>query len=80
VRNTGLTVKQGTYYFGLVFPIAAALRLLPKGAQPSPPRSQLKQHHPLVNTILKTLCNIELPFMGANRLAGLTVFVLAQKP
>ncbi|QZP35789.1 class I SAM-dependent methyltransferase [Pseudomonas sp. DR48] len=80
VRNCGLTVKQGAYYFGLVFPIAATLRLLPKGAQPSPPRSQLKQHHPLVNTILKTLCNIELPFMGANRLAGLTVFVLAQKP
>jgi 2-polyprenyl-3-methyl-5-hydroxy-6-metoxy-1,4-benzoquinol methylase len=80
VRNTGLTVKQGAYYFGLVFPIAATLRLLPKGAQPSPPRSQLKQHHPLVNTILKTLCSVELPFMGANRLAGLTVFVLAQKP
>jgi 2-polyprenyl-3-methyl-5-hydroxy-6-metoxy-1,4-benzoquinol methylase len=80
VRNTGLTVKQGAYYFGLVFPIAATLRLLPKGAQPSPPRSQLKQHHPLVNTMLKTLCSVELPFMGANRLAGLTVFVLAQKP
>lgn len=80
VRNTGLTVKQGAYYFGLVFPIAATQRLLPKGAQPSPPRSQLKQHHPLVNTILKTLCSVELPFMGANRLAGLTVFVLAQKP
>ena len=79
-RDAGLNVIQGTYYFGLVFPIAATLRLLPKGAQPSPPRSQLKQHHPLVNTVLKTLCSVELPFMGANRLAGLTVFVLAQKP
>ncbi|PKH22138.1 methyltransferase [Pseudomonas sp. 43NM1] len=79
-RDAGLTVKQGAYYFGAVFPIAATLRLLPKGAQPSPPRSQLKQHHPAVNSILKTLCGIELPFMRANRLAGLTVFVLAQKP
>ncbi|MHC8390798.1 class I SAM-dependent methyltransferase [Pseudomonas sp. MDT2-39-1] len=79
-RDAGLNVKQGAYYFGLVFPIAATLRLLPSGAQPSPPRSQLKQHHPLVNTMLKTLCSVELPFMGANRLAGLTVFVLAQKP
>jgi 2-polyprenyl-3-methyl-5-hydroxy-6-metoxy-1,4-benzoquinol methylase len=79
-RDTGLTVKQGAYYFGLVFPIAAILRLSPKGAQPSPSRSQLKQHHPLVNTLLKTLCSIELPFMSVNRLAGLTVFVLAQKP
>ncbi|MGW8465251.1 class I SAM-dependent methyltransferase [Pseudomonas sp. CLCA07] len=79
-RAAGLTVQQGAYYFGLVFPIAATLRLLPKGAQPSPPRSQLKRHHPLVNTLLKSLCSIELPFMNANRLAGLTVFVLAQKP
>lgn len=79
-REAGLTVKKGAYYFGAVFPIAATLRLLPQGAQPSSPRSQLKQHHPLVNTLLKTLCSFELPLMGANRLAGLTVFVLAQKP
>lgn len=79
-KDAGLTVRQGAYYFGLVFPIAATLRLMPKDAQPSPPRSQLKRHHPLVNRLLKTLCSIELPFMGANRLAGLTVFCLAQKP
>jgi 2-polyprenyl-3-methyl-5-hydroxy-6-metoxy-1,4-benzoquinol methylase len=79
-RTAGLTVQQGAYYFGLVFPIAAILRLLPQGAHSSPPRSQLKRHHPLVNSVLKTLCRIELPFMNANRLAGLTVFVLAQKP
>jgi 2-polyprenyl-3-methyl-5-hydroxy-6-metoxy-1,4-benzoquinol methylase len=79
-KDAGLTVRQGAYYFGLVFPIAATLRLLPKGVQSSPPRSQLKRHHPLVNALLKTLCSIELPFMGANRLAGLTVFCLAQKP
>lgn len=80
VRDAGLTVMQGAYYFGLVFPIAATLRLLPIGAQPSAPRSQLKRHHPLVNTLLKTLCTIERPFMGVNRLAGLTVFCLARKP
>lgn len=79
-KDAGLTVQQGAYYFGLVFPIAATLRLLPKTAQSSPPRSQLKRHHPLVNWLLKTLCRIELPFMGANRLAGLTVFCLARKP
>lgn len=79
-KDAGLTVQQGAYYFALVFPIAATLRLLSKAAQPSPARSQLKRHHPLVNRLLKTLCRIELPFMGANRLAGLTVFCLAQKP
>ncbi|EXF92956.1 methyltransferase [Pseudomonas fluorescens HK44] len=79
-RSAGLTVMQGAYYFALVFPIAAILRLLPIGAQPPTPRSQLKRHHPLVNTLLKTLCSIELPFMGVNRLAGLPVFCLARKP
>jgi hypothetical protein len=73
-------VQRGAYYFGAVFPIAAALRLLARGRQGSAPRSQLKRHHPLVNTVLKTLCKLELPLMGMNRLAGLSVFVLARKP
>ncbi|WP_456023263.1 class I SAM-dependent methyltransferase [Pseudomonas protegens] len=79
-RDAGLTVQRGTYYFGAVFPIAAALRLLPQSTQTQPARSQLKRHHPLVNGVLKTLCSLELPLMGINRLAGLSVFVLAQKP
>ncbi|UVK89781.1 class I SAM-dependent methyltransferase [Pseudomonas sp. B21-051] len=79
-RDAGLTVQRGAYYFGAVFPIAAALRLLPKGPQAAAPQSQLKRHHPLVNGVLKTLCSLELPLMGINRLAGLSVFVLARKP
>ncbi|MCU0072656.1 class I SAM-dependent methyltransferase [Pseudomonas koreensis] len=79
-RKAGLTVERGVYYFGAVFPIALASRLIPGGARGSAPRSQLRKHHPLVNTLLKTLCNLELPLMGMNRLAGLSVFVLARKP
>ena len=79
-RDAGLTVQRGAYYFGAVFPLAAALRLLPKGPQAAAPQSQLKRHHPLVNGVLKTLCSLELPLMGMNRLAGLSVFVLARKP
>ncbi|MBV4547148.1 class I SAM-dependent methyltransferase [Pseudomonas triticicola] len=78
--DAGLTVQRGAYYFGAVFPIAAALRLMPQGSQTAEPQSQLKRHHPLVNSVLKTLCRLELPLMGRNRLAGLSVFVLAQKP
>lgn len=79
-RDAGLTVQRGAYYFGAVFPIAAALRLLPQASRDVSPQSQLKRHHPLVNTVLKTLCRLELPLMGMNRLAGLSVFVLARKP
>ncbi|SIR77300.1 Methyltransferase domain-containing protein [Pseudomonas sp. B10] len=78
--DAGLTVQRGAYYFGAVFPIAAALRLMPQGSQTTRPQSQLKRHHPWVNSVLKTLCRLELPLMGSNRLAGLSVFVLAQKP
>ena len=78
--DAGLTVQRGAYYFGAVFPIAAALRLIPQGSQTARPQSQVKLHHPWVNSVLKTLCRLELPLMGRNRLAGLSVFVLAQKP
>ncbi|MBV4484060.1 class I SAM-dependent methyltransferase [Pseudomonas sp. SWRI153] len=78
--DAGLTVQRGAYYFGAVFPIAAALRLLPQGSRGVKPQSQLKRHHPLVNTALKALCRLELRLMGMNRVAGLSVFVLAQKP
>ncbi|WP_053143561.1 bifunctional 2-polyprenyl-6-hydroxyphenol methylase/3-demethylubiquinol 3-O-methyltransferase UbiG [Pseudomonas sp. P97.38] len=80
VAQAGLQVQQGAYYFGLVFPIAAGLRLVQRSTSSEAPKSQLARHHPWVNGVLKALCSLERPFMGANRLAGLTVFCLAQKP
>jgi SAM-dependent methyltransferase len=80
VRNAGLHVRCGAYYFGMVFPIAAALRLAQKfGGRSRPARSQLSRHGPIANTILKVLCNVELPVMRMNRTAGLTVFCCADK-
>lgn len=81
VNSSGLQVKSACYYFGLVFPLAASLRWLQKASsRPSPARSQLQPHHPLVNAALKTACLAEIPFMRFNRLAGLSVFCLAEKP
>ena len=79
VAQAGLQVHKSAYYFGLVFPIAAAVRLLQRNTSGAP-ASSLTRHHPLVNGVLKSLCSLELAFMGANRVAGLTVFCLAQKP
>jgi len=76
-EKAGLTVERGAYYFGAVFPMAVASRLIPGS---STPRSQLKKHHPLVNALLKALCRLELPLMNLNRVAGLSVFVLVRKP
>ena len=80
VASAGLRVKSGSYYFGMVFPIATTLRLANKWRRNGggPARSQLTRHHPLINITLATLCQSELPFMRLNRFAGLTVFCLAE--
>jgi hypothetical protein len=82
VERAGLTVELGTYYFGGVFPIAAAIRLvnncIHRGSKQ--PRSQLSLHHPVINGTLAAMSHAELPLMTHNRLAGLTAFCLAGKP
>jgi SAM-dependent methyltransferase len=80
-ERAGLRVRQGAYYFGAVFPIAATIRLLDTAThKEQQPRSQLAVHHPLINATLAALSAIELPLMRHNRLAGLTAFCLAEKP
>ena len=78
LRDAGLQVVRGAYYFGFVFPLAAAVRLATRGA--SEPRSSLKKHGALTNGILTAMCAAELPLLPINRLAGLSAFVLARKP
>jgi len=80
-KDASLTVIKSGYYFGAVFPIAAVMRLLKRqsaGAQ-TPAQSDLSSHHPLVNAALSAVCALEVPLMKFNRLAGLTVFCLAEK-
>lgn len=78
VRAAGLEVVRGSYYFGFVFPLAAAVRLAARNARE--PRTSLKRHGALTNGLLGTVCAAELPFFPINRLAGLSAFVLARKP
>jgi SAM-dependent methyltransferase len=77
----GLVVEQRAYYFGLVFPLAAAMRLAGKllGHNADEPHSDLKQHNSLTNSLLSIACRAELPVFKFNRLAGLSVFCLARK-
>ena len=78
MHHAGLTVVRGSYYFGLVFPLAAALRLASRHT--TEPKSSLKKHGVITNGILSALCAAELPLFPINRLAGLSAFVLARKP
>ncbi|TIH09447.1 class I SAM-dependent methyltransferase [Pseudomonas leptonychotis] len=80
VSACGLDLKKSAYFFGCVFPIAAALRLADRHKSKDRARkSQLTQHSHLINSIMKGICTIELSFMAFNRIAGLSVFCVAQK-
>jgi 2-polyprenyl-3-methyl-5-hydroxy-6-metoxy-1,4-benzoquinol methylase len=78
MRDAGLAVVKGAYYFGLIFPLAAAVRLATRGD--TEPRSSLRKHGALSNGLLGAICAAELPLFALNRLAGLSAFVLAKKP
>ena len=82
VRQAGLSVKYGAYYFGAIFPIVLALRIFINLLQGFKyrPRTQLSRHNPFVNGLLALMSSVELSVFLRNRLAGLTVFVLAEKP
>lgn len=80
VAGCGLHRIASSYYFGLVLPLAAGVRLgrrlLPGDAAPG---SDMKRYAAPVNALLWRLCQAELPIFTANRIAGLSVFALAQK-
>lgn len=77
MTDAGLEVVHGAYYFGLVFPLAAAVRLATRGD--TSPRSSLSRQSALTNGLLTLACAAELPLFKWNRLAGLSAFVLARK-
>ncbi|AKS05637.1 class I SAM-dependent methyltransferase [Pseudomonas trivialis] len=81
VSACGLDLQKGAYFFGGVFPVAAALRLADRfRSKDRVQKSQLAQHSRFANAILKNICTLEVSVMNFNRIAGLSVFCVAQKP
>ena len=78
MTDAGLEVVHGAYYFGLIFPLAAAVRLATRGD--TSPKSSLSRQGVMTNGLLTLACAAELPLFKWNRLAGLSAFVLARKP
>jgi 2-polyprenyl-3-methyl-5-hydroxy-6-metoxy-1,4-benzoquinol methylase len=78
LQESGLEIVRGSYYFGFVFPLAAAVRLADRNT--TAPRSSLKKQGAITNGILTAICAAELSLFPWNRLAGLSCFVLARKP
>ena len=81
IQQCGLVPEKQFYFYGLVFPLALITRLADKfSMQNQVPQSKLIKHHPLMNWLLKKICALEIPFMGLNQFAGLSVVCLAKKP
>ena len=77
VRRAGLEPVKASYFFGLIFPLAALIRWARRDTPR--PQSDIQRHPAAVNLLLTALCSAELPLFPWNRLAGLTVFCLARR-
>lgn len=82
VRSAGLEVERSCYFFGLLFPVAASIRLMERvrlATADLAPRSSLRPAGPAINGILIRIHDLERrTLFFANRFAGLSVFCLAK--
>jgi SAM-dependent methyltransferase len=79
IEAAGLKRLTSCYYFGLTLPLAAGVRLgrraLPAKAVPV---SDMRVHSAFTNAVLMGISRVELEVFRANRIAGLSVFALAE--
>lgn len=81
MREGGLTVQRGCYFYGFLLPVVAISRgverIKHRGHHEA--RSQMQEFGPALNAVCWSVCRAELPLFRANRMAGLTAFVQAVK-
>ncbi|MGH9617702.1 MAG: methyltransferase domain-containing protein [Acidobacteriaceae bacterium] len=77
VKAAGLKIVSSRYFFAIILPIVAAVRMLRRNGAP---KSSLMVHSGLVNALLTLAHRAELPFFRYNRIGGLSIFCLAQVP
>lgn len=83
VERAGLELVDTRYFFGLLFPAVAALRLADRAlkGEKAAKESALKAAPDWLNNALVALHDIErAALFPVNRLAGVTAFCLARKP
>lgn len=78
IREAGGTPDSMHYFFGCIFPAAAAVRLVKRNSPAE--KSDMKPVPSGLNEILKLVCRTESLVMKLNRLAGLSVVAKVTKP
>jgi SAM-dependent methyltransferase len=81
LRAGGLRIERGCYFYAALLPLVAAQRICGNvlHGRNFAPRSGMREYGAFLNTLLWTICRLELPVFAANRVAGLTAFVRASK-
>jgi hypothetical protein len=77
VRRAGLDAVTGTYFFAAILPAVAIFRAVRRGRAAD--SSDLVHSATSFGPVLERILAAELRLLGRNRLAGVTVFVLARK-
>ena len=82
LSKAGLVPVQGCYFYGLTLPLAAGRRAVKRLGESGAPvaKSDLQRHSAFVNAALYAICRVEMSLFSRNRLAGLTVFAVAERP
>jgi hypothetical protein len=80
LTEADLSPVGGFYFFATLFPAVAVQRLwkrlLPSSQEP---KSDLRRHHPITNSLLTGICYAESAVAQYNRAFGLTAFAVAEK-
>ena len=80
MSEAGLSPIFGFYFFGALFPAVAANRFWRRlRASKQSLKSDLRDYHPLTNTLLTGICLAECAIARHNRAFGVTAFGVAEK-
>jgi 2-polyprenyl-3-methyl-5-hydroxy-6-metoxy-1,4-benzoquinol methylase len=83
MQMAGLSILDSRYFFGMLLPLVALVRMNNRRRQASgssKAASMLKKYPPKLNKLLTGIHDVERQFLFPfNRIAGLTIFCLAEK-
>lgn len=77
IENAGAHAEEIHFYFGAIFPLVAAIRLIRRGKTAE--RSDMRPAPNLINGILKGVLSAERTVMRLNRLAGVSAVGICRR-
>jgi SAM-dependent methyltransferase len=80
VSGAGLAPLEGFYFFAAILPVVALYRRWKRSGASAAAGGDLRRHHRLTNAVLTLVCRLEARVARRNRVGGLSVFVVAEKP